>query len=195
MKKMFLIILLLGALSLILIYFIGPKSADGPKVMLNNTTNNTGVKSSNNNIESIVYEDALPSRDITITSYPSNVLFGENVSISWEYNSYLANFGDAITLCLVAFDSTNKIIDTRANNTDACYYRFGGTHSGYKLGDGSLQSKTYKGLLPKDISSYFLTEPAFYSIQIVFLDDRPKGTTLEWGGLVGYAETGKIFTK
>lgn len=184
---------MLGALSLILFYFIGPNSVDGPKVTLNNTTNNTVVESSNNNTESIVYEDALPPRDITITTYPSKIVFGENVSISWDYNSYLANFGDAITLCLVAFDSTNKIIDTRANNTDACYYRFGGAHSGYKLGAGSLKSKTYKGLLPKDISSYFLTEPAFYSIQIVFLDDRPKGTTSEWGGLVGYAETGKIF--
>lgn len=185
---------MLGAMSLILFYFIGPKSADSPKMLLNNTTDDSTVETSAKDTESIVYEDALPPRDITITSYPSKVMLGENVSISWEYNSYLANFGDAITLCLVAFDSTNKIIDTRASNTDACYYRFGGTHSGYKLGRGSLQSKTYKSLLPKDISSYFITEPAFYAIQIVFLDDRPKGTTSEWGGLVGYAETGKIFT-
>lgn len=129
---------------------------------------------------------------INITDYPSKVHNKDHINLSWTYDEEITLYGNKIDICLVAYDSKNRIIDTIRKNDDICFYGQGGEHFTLHLAAPELAKETAKIGLPNNLPSLYEQEPAFYVIQVLFIDQRKAEGLSEWAGTVGYAETEPI---
>jgi len=147
--------------------------------------------------EGFTYADKPESHDIKILKYTNSIGKDRKLYFSLDINKdYLLNYNVSnLTVCLVALDSNNKIINAVRKDEGDCYYSFSGSNYPLAIATIPIDSTDISIDIPADIDSEFVTKPASYFIEFVAMDNRSQENSHEWSGMVGFAVSGKINIK